>query len=60
MVSIDTKASSLVEGPREQGCSVLLDSDIIQDVIQVHAIPEQLHTRVFDAVGSEDVKSKAA
>jgi len=43
-----------------QGCSVLLDSDIIQDVIQFHTIPEQLHTRVFDAVGSENVESKAA
>jgi len=54
------KAGAQDEHPLPQGCSVLFDSDIIQDVIQVHTIPEQLHTRVFDAVGSENVKSKAA
>ena len=50
----------LLHAWRPQGCSVLLDSDVIQDSIQFHTIPEQLHTRVFDTVGSENVESKAA
>src|SRR3972149_2766105 len=43
-----------------QGCSVLFNSGIIQDVVDVQGVFEQFQAHVFDMVGSENVESKAA
>ena len=44
----------------EQGCSVLRHADIVQNVVQVHAIVEQLQAHVLDLVGPQDIEGKAA
>jgi hypothetical protein len=35
---------------RNQGCSVLKDTDIIEDIIKVHRVLEEFKTNIFDLV----------
>ncbi|RLC36939.1 hypothetical protein DRH29_03445, partial [candidate division Kazan bacterium] len=43
-----------------QGCPVLPHADVVQDVAEIHAVFEQLQTRVFHVVSTKDVEGKAS
>ena len=45
---------------KNQGCSVLPHTDVVQDVVEIHAVVEQLQTHVFHIVGTKDVEGKAS
>lgn len=43
-----------------QGCSVLKDTDIIEDIIKVHRVLEEFKADIFDLVLAQDVEGKTS
>ena len=49
-----------VDDPNVQGCSVLKNSDIIEDIVKVHTVLEEFKTNIFDLVFAQDVEGKTS